>query len=98
MSFLTTRVKSPNEDDWGKLRQGLIYLKGTLHMKRYITANNLSNIVWWVYGSFGAFVNITRKHKMNMGSSTELELVSIADVVRHDNVVQVLYGGPGIHN
>ena len=99
VSFLTTRVKSPDEDDWGKLRHGLTYLKGTLHMKRYLTADNLSNIVWWVDGSFGvhwyskghtgammsmrkgAIVNIARKHTMNVGSSTESELVSIADVL-----------------
>ena len=53
VSFLTTRVKSPDEDDWGKLRHGLMYLKGTLHTKRYLTADNLYNIVWWVDGSFG---------------------------------------------
>ena len=29
----------------------------------------------------GAIVNILRKHKMNVASSTELELVSIADVL-----------------
>jgi hypothetical protein len=99
ISFLTTRVKQPDKDDWGKLRHGLMYLKGTLYMKRYLTADNLSNIVWWVDGSFGvhwdsrghtgammsmgkgAIVNIARKHKMNVASSTESELVSIADVL-----------------
>ena len=45
VSFLTTRVKQPDKDDWGKLRHGLMYLKGALHMKRYLTADNLSNIV-----------------------------------------------------
>ena len=40
-SFLVTRVKAPGEDDWGKLRHGLIYLKGTLYMKRYMTAESL---------------------------------------------------------
>ena len=29
----------------------------------------------------GAMVNISRKHKLNVGSSTESELVSIADVL-----------------
>ena len=29
----------------------------------------------------GAIVNIARKHKMNVGSSTESELVIIADVL-----------------
>ena len=76
-----------------------MYLKGMFHMKRYLTADNLSNIVWWVDGSFGvhwdskehtgatmsmgkgAIVNIARKHKMNVGRSTESELVSIADML-----------------
>ena len=31
--------------------------------------------------SRGAMVNIARKHKMNVGSSTESELVSIADIL-----------------
>ena len=44
VSFLTTRVKDPDEDDWGKLRHGLMYLKGTLHMKRYLSADGIMNI------------------------------------------------------
>ena len=41
VSFLTTRVKEMDMDDWGKLRHGLMYLKGTLHMKQYMTADSL---------------------------------------------------------
>ena len=33
VSFLTTRAKSPDVNDWGKLRSCLLYLKGTRHMK-----------------------------------------------------------------
>ena len=33
VAFLTTRVKRPDKDDWGKLRRLLIYLKSTLYMK-----------------------------------------------------------------
>jgi hypothetical protein len=29
IAFLTTRVKSPDEDDWGKLKRVLKYLNGT---------------------------------------------------------------------
>ena len=29
----------------------------------------------------GALINVSRKHKLNVGSSTESELVSIADVL-----------------
>ena len=97
--FLTTRVKEPDVDGWGKLRHGLMYLKGTLYMKWYLTTDSLSNIVWWVDRSFGvhwdskghtgammsigkgAIVNISRKQKMNVASSTESELVSIEDVI-----------------
>ena len=99
VSFFTTRVKAPDEDDWKKLHHVLMYLKGTLHMKRYLSATKLSSIFWWVDGSYGthwdskghtgalmsmgrgAIVNISRKHKLNVGSSTESELVSIADVL-----------------
>ena len=45
VSFLTTRVKEPNMDDWGKFRHDLMYLKVMLYMERYLTAGSLSNIV-----------------------------------------------------
>ena len=31
--FLTARVKSPDKEDWGKLKQVLKYLKGTKYLK-----------------------------------------------------------------
>ncbi len=31
--FLTTRVKSPDNDDWGKLKHVLKYLNGTKYLK-----------------------------------------------------------------
>ena len=97
VSFLTTGVKEPDEDDLGKLRHGLGYSKGTLYLKRHTKADSLSMIRWWVDASYGvhwdckghtkammsmgkgATVNISRKHKLNTGSSTGGELVSIAD-------------------
>ena len=99
VSFFTTRVKEPDQDNWGKLRRCLMYLKGTLYMKRHVAADSLTQILWWVDGSYGvhwdskghtgaimsmgrgALVSIARKHKLNVGSSTEAELVSIADVL-----------------
>ena len=76
-----------------------MYLKDTLYMKRYLSVDNLSNVMWWVDEPFrvywdskghtgamisirkGAIVNIVRKHNMNVASSTELEIVSIANVL-----------------
>ncbi len=51
MSFLTSRVKKPDEDDWGKLRRVLGYLKGTKYMKLTITIDDLSVVRWWVDAS-----------------------------------------------
>ena len=52
VAFLTTRVKKPDEDDWGKLKRVLKYLKGTLHMKLRLTVENLGIIRWWVDASY----------------------------------------------
>ena len=51
VAFLTTRVKKPDEDDWGKLKRVLRYLKGTTNMKLTLSADNLSIVKWWVDAS-----------------------------------------------
>ena len=48
MSLPTTRVKEPDKDDWGKLKHGLGYLKGTLYLKRHMREDFLNKIRWWV--------------------------------------------------
>ena len=53
ISFLTTRVKDLDKDDWKKLKHGLMYLKGTLHTKIHMKAGSLSMIIWWVDASYG---------------------------------------------
>ena len=95
--LLMTRIKEPDVNNWGKLRHGIMYLRGAMYKKRYLTADSLSNIFLWVDRSFGvhleskghtsamismgkgAIVNILRKHKMNVASSTESERVIIED-------------------
>ena len=52
VSFLCTRTKQPDEDDWGKLKRVLKYLYGTLHMKLCLTAENLDTLTWWVDASY----------------------------------------------
>ena len=101
----------------------MLYLKSTLHMKQCLSVDNLTNLVWWVCGSYGmlwgskghvgvivsigkgANVNVSGKHKLNVGNSTytlhlqELEMASIVDVLhRRDNVVQVLHGESKPHD
>jgi hypothetical protein len=52
VSFLTTRVRKPDEDDWGKLKRVLQYLLGTRHMKLTLCVDNLGQIRWWVDASY----------------------------------------------
>jgi hypothetical protein len=52
VAFLTTRVKRPDEDDWGKLKRVLKYLKGTRHMKLTLSVDDISTIRWWVDASY----------------------------------------------
>ena len=40
-AFLTMRVRSPDEDDWGKVKRVLRYLKGTMHMLLILSADSL---------------------------------------------------------
>jgi hypothetical protein len=47
-AFLTTRVKSPDKDDWGKLKRVLKYLNGTKYLKLSISVENLGILKWYV--------------------------------------------------
>ena len=51
MAFLTTRVKSPDEDDWGKLKRVLKYLNGTRYLKLQLTVKSMEMLKWYVDGS-----------------------------------------------
>jgi len=52
VSFLTTRVKAPDEDDWGKLRRVMLYLKGTRSLKLTLSADDLSVVRWWIDAAY----------------------------------------------
>ena len=52
VSFLCTRTKKPDEDDWGKVKRVLKYLYGTRHMKLCLTADGLDTLTWWVDASY----------------------------------------------
>jgi hypothetical protein len=52
VSFFTTRVQEPDEDDWGKLKRVLKYLKGTRYMKLMLSADSMNFVVhWYIDGS-----------------------------------------------
>jgi hypothetical protein len=49
VAFLTTRVKKLDEDNWGKLKRVLKYLKGTKYMKLTLSVSDLNNIYWMLH-------------------------------------------------
>ncbi len=51
VAFLTTRVKSPDKDNWGKLKGVLRYLNGTKYLKLSINVNDLGILKWYVDGA-----------------------------------------------
>jgi hypothetical protein len=52
VSFLTTRVQEPDEDDWGKLKRVLKYLKGTRYLKLTLSADSMNFVIhWYIDGS-----------------------------------------------
>ncbi len=51
MAFLTTRVKNPDEDDWGKLKRVLRYLNRTKYLKLKLSVDNYGMLKWYVDGS-----------------------------------------------
>ncbi len=95
VAFLTTRVKKPDEDDWGKLKRVLKYLKGTLGM--HLTADDTPIVKWWVDASHathadckshtsasmsmgkGMVITLSQKQKINGTRSTESEIIAVDD-------------------
>jgi hypothetical protein len=52
VSFLTTRIKQPDEDDWNNLKRLLKYIRGTIYMPLILSVDSLSIIKWWVDASY----------------------------------------------
>ena len=52
IAVLCTRVKEPNENDWKKLVDVMLYLNGTRNDKLILSADDLHIIKWWVDASF----------------------------------------------
>jgi hypothetical protein len=94
-------VRCPDEDNWGKVKRLLGYLKGTLHMPLVLLANLLTLSWWWVDAAYtvhhncrghtgagmsfgqGMAMSYSWKHKINMKSSTQAEIVGVDDSLRY---------------
>jgi hypothetical protein len=58
ISFLTTRVRAPDTDDWKKLVHLMRYLIGTRDMPLILGADGSGILKWWVDASFAVHPNM----------------------------------------
>jgi hypothetical protein len=58
ISFLTTRVREPDTDDWSKMVHLMKYIRGTKDMPLILSANGSGILKWWVDGSFAVHPNM----------------------------------------
>ena len=76
ISFLCTRVQSPDEDDWKKLGRCLRFLKDTKEDKMTLEADGTNVISWWIDASFAVHPNL-RSHTgatMSMGKGCPISI------------------------
>jgi hypothetical protein len=104
LAFLTTRVKQPDEDEWGKLKRVLKYLNGTRSLKIALFAESLSIICWYVdashqahedyHGHTGALLTFGRGATTSSSNKQKLNTRSTTEteiVGLHDNTSDVLW-------
>lgn len=72
VSFLTTRVKNPDYDDWNKMLRVLGYLEETLSYHFNLNCSDLKKLTWFTDGSYASNYD-----KVNTRSSMETELIAV---------------------
>ena len=61
ISFLTTRVRELDNDDWAKLVHIMKYIRGTTNLPLILSANGSGILTWCIDGSFAVHPK-TRGH------------------------------------
>jgi len=61
VAFLSTRVKSPDKDDYKKLKRLMQHLRKTKDIELTLEADNLRVVKWWIDGSCAVY-NDMRSH------------------------------------
>ena len=89
-AFLTTQVQSPDQDDWKKLCQVLIYLRDTRDLYLTLAVCQMHVIQWWINASFavhpdmkshtGAVMSIGKGRVINMSNKQKLNTRSSTEV------------------
>ena len=70
VSFLCTRLRGPDNDDYNNLARVMKYIKGTINLPLILSIDNSGNITWYVGASFAVHKDM-RNHTggfMTMGT------------------------------
>jgi hypothetical protein len=58
VSFMTTRVKNPDVDDWRKVIRVLSYLKGSLDITLTLVCDKIDKLTWFIDGSYASHTDM----------------------------------------
>ena len=58
VSFLSKRVRAPDEQDWVKLAHLMKYIRGTIFLPLILSANGSGILKWWVDAAFAVHPNM----------------------------------------
>jgi hypothetical protein len=78
ITFLTTRVREPDKDDWTKLVHLMRYIRGTRTMPLIISANGSGILKWWVDASFKVHTNMRGHSRGGLSLGRGFPIVSSA--------------------
>ncbi len=99
IAFLSTRVQSPDIDNWAKLEHLIKYFRSTVDLPLTLGVDGTGVLNWYVDASYAVHANMrghtggaltmgrgfpivsSTKHKINMQSSIESELVGVDDMM-----------------
>jgi hypothetical protein len=76
ITFLTTRVREPDKDDWTKLVHLMRYIRGTHTMPLILSANGSGILKWWVDAFFAVHPNMRGHSGGGLSLGCGLSIVS----------------------
>ena len=82
VAFLSTGVNEPDEDDWGKLRRLLRYLRRIPSLPLVLETDNMGLVHWHVNASFAVHVDI----KSHAGGTMSLGRGSIINTSQKQKI------------
>ena len=77
IAFLTTRVRSPNEDDWEKIMRMMHYLKNTKNDRLTLEVDESMVVNWHVDASFAVHPDMRSHTGISVTFGSAIGLVRI---------------------